>query len=350
MAGTTVAILSPGEMGSGIACLLKAHQFRVITSISGRSSYTYNRAIASKIEFVSSDIDLINQADFILSIVPPSEALPTARRVGYAYTYAARGNKSPLYYFDLNAVSPNLAEKVQDVFSKPTAGANNVVRFIDGAILGGVPEFIQGPGGVGGVWRKPRVVVSGKEKLVGDSGRLLEEVLGLRWVGDRVGQASGLKMCFASLTKGLTGLAVQSFTTASNLSLLPALKEELAIFYPPLLTFLESAVPNVPPKAYRFVREMEEIADTHAEAGFSRAVFSGIADIYRGVAQDEVLGKERSGERNKGQTVDDFADTYGEGMRRREEVNRNGNNGGVQDGVELEKKWMGRAVERMAID
>lgn len=36
MAGTTVAILSPGEMGSGIACLLKAHQFRVITSISGR--------------------------------------------------------------------------------------------------------------------------------------------------------------------------------------------------------------------------------------------------------------------------------------------------------------------------
>jgi len=87
------------------------------------------------------------------------------------------------------------------VFSKPTAGANSVVRFIDGAILGGVPEFMQGPGGVGGVWRKPRVVVSGKEKLVGDGGRLLEEVLGLRWVGDRVGQASGLKMCFASLTK-----------------------------------------------------------------------------------------------------------------------------------------------------
>jgi hypothetical protein len=94
---------------------------------------------------------------------------------------------------------------------------------------------------------------------------------------------------------------------------------------------------------------MEEIADTHAEAGFSRAVFSGIADVYRGVAQDDVLGKERSGERKRGLTVDDFADTYDRGMRRREEVNRNGNGSGQQD-VELEKKWMGRAVERILMD
>lgn len=150
------------------------------------------------------------------------------------------------------------------------------------------------------------------------------------------------------LQQGLTGLAVQSFTTASTLSLLPALKEELAIFNQPLLTFLEKSIPAVPPRAYRFVREMEEIADTHAEAGFSRAVFSGVADVYRGIAQDDVLGKERCGERSRGQTVEDFADTYGQGMRRREEVNRNANGGG-QDG-ELEKKWMGRAVDRMLID
>jgi Domain of unknown function (DUF1932) len=113
------------------------------------------------------------------------------------------------------------------------------------------------------------------------------------------------------------------------------------------MDFLEKAVPSVPPKAYRFVRELEEVADTHAEAGFSRAVFSGIADIYRGVAQDDILGKERTEERSRGQTVDDFADTYWEGMRRREEKNLNRHQ---QDGGGPPEKWMGRAVERMLID
>lgn len=165
-----------------------------ILSTSTYSSYTTDRATASQIEFVNSDVDLINQADFILSVVPPSESLPIARRVGYAYTYVARGNKPPLYFIDLNATSPGLAEKTEEVFARPGMSGTGV-RFVDGAILGGPPEFVDGQ------WRKPRIVVSGPERLVGEAGQRLEEALGLRWVGERVGQASGLKMCFASLTK-----------------------------------------------------------------------------------------------------------------------------------------------------
>lgn len=120
--------------------------------------------------------------------------MPIARRVGYAYTYVARGNKPPLYFIDLNATSPGLAEKTEEVFARPGMSGTGV-RFVDGAILGGPPEFIEGQ------WRKPRIVVSGPERLVGEAGQRLEEALGLRWVGERVGQASGLKMCFASLTK-----------------------------------------------------------------------------------------------------------------------------------------------------
>lgn len=126
--------------------------------------------------------------------MPPSESLPIARRVGYAYTYVARGNKPPLYFIDLNATSPGLAEKTEEVFARPGMSGTGV-RFVDGAILGGPPELIEGQ------WRKPRIVVSGPERLVGEAGQRLEEALGLRWVGERVGQASGLKMCFASLTK-----------------------------------------------------------------------------------------------------------------------------------------------------
>lgn len=165
-----------------------------------RSSYTTDRAAACHIEFVSSDVDLINQADFILSVVPPSESLPTARRVGYAYTYVARGNKPPLYFIDLNATSPGLAERIEEVFARPGIGGTGV-RFVDGAILGGPPEYVPTPENPGGEWRKPRIVLSGPERLVGEAGQRLEEALGFKWVGDRVGQASGLKMCFASLTK-----------------------------------------------------------------------------------------------------------------------------------------------------
>lgn len=143
--------------------------------------------------------------------------------------------------------------------------------------------------------------------------------------------------------QGLTGLAVQSFTTASHLSLLPELKEELFAYFPPLLTFLEKSIPATPPKAYRWVREMEEIADTHSQTGFSRAVFSGIAEVYRGVSQDDELGKERPEERSRGTTVEDFADCVREGLSRKEEEN-------IRSSAGEEKNWMGRAVERMLID
>jgi len=84
---------------------------------------------------------------------------------------------------------------------------------------------------------------------------------------------------------------------------------------------------------------MEEIADTHSQTGFSRAVFSGIAEVYRGVAQDDELRKERPEGRVRGTTVEDFADCVREGLNRKEEAN---NRAGE------ERKW--RTVESMLID
>lgn len=49
------------------------------------------------------------------------------------------------------------------------------------------------------------------------------------------------------------------------------------------------------PKAYRWVREMEEIAKTHAEeGGFELEIFHGVAEVYRSVAEETVLGEEVS--------------------------------------------------------
>ena len=74
----TVAVLSIGQMGLGISALLLAHGFRVITNVSDRSAATQERASSAGIEQLASDEEIVQQADYLLSIVPPIDAPATA--------------------------------------------------------------------------------------------------------------------------------------------------------------------------------------------------------------------------------------------------------------------------------
>jgi hypothetical protein len=122
-------------------------------------------------------------------------------------------------------------------------------------------------------------------------------------------------MCFASTTKGFIAICTQAFTTAHRLGVLSELKKEMADFIPATLKSAEGGVPGMPPKAYRWVREMEEIAATHAEeGGFELSLFEGVAGVYRTVAEDTVLGAEKTGDRKRGRTVEDVAAAMGEGL------------------------------------
>ena len=59
----------------------------------------------------------------------------------------------------------------------------------------------------------------------------------------------------------------------------------------------------MPPKAYRWVGEMEEIASTFAALGLPPDLLKGAADIYRLVGTTP-LGAETPEERREGQTLD----------------------------------------------
>jgi hypothetical protein len=68
----------------------------------------------------------------------------------------------------------------------------------------------------------------------------------------------------------------------------------------------------MPPKAYRWVPEMLEIAKTLGSAGITTKVFEGTAEIYRFVA-GTTLGKEtpeqsRANERSGQQVVQSLAE------------------------------------------
>ena len=80
-----IAIHSAGAMGSALSRRLREHGARVLTSLSGRSAATVERARAAGMEDVPRPT--IATADLLLSIVPPGEAVALA---GELVTYLSR--------------------------------------------------------------------------------------------------------------------------------------------------------------------------------------------------------------------------------------------------------------------
>ncbi|OQO12757.1 hypothetical protein B0A48_02221 [Cryoendolithus antarcticus] len=301
-------------MGAGIARLLSAHGYRVVTNASGRSPATQARCSANNVELLPTDLDLCNQADYILSIVPQRDAVATAERVIAVSSnpdFAKRQN--PLYFLDLNAISPSSARANDELFAKSAPD----IRLIDGGIIGGSPKLKED-----GAWSRPSVVVSGPNDLreAQPSGAHLAEVLNVRHINATVGSASGLKMCFAAINKGFTALALQSLTTANSLGVVDELQKHMTEFSPRLGLQMNGSLPAMPPKAYRWILEMVEIAKTFEEdGGFSREenLFHPMTEIYRLVTDDTELGKEQTDDRKRGKTPGDVALLMSEGLQRR---------------------------------
>ncbi len=63
-------------------------------------------------------------------------------------------------------------------------------------------------------------------------------------------------------------------------------------------------VPGMPPKAYRWIGEMEEIARTFSDLGLPPQMPHGAASLYRFIEGTE-LGKETPEQRQRGQTLED---------------------------------------------
>jgi hypothetical protein len=59
----------------------------------------------------------------------------------------------------------------------------------------------------------------------------------------------------------------------------------------------------MPPKAYRWVGEMEEIAATFAELGMTPNILTGAADMYRFIAETPI-GKESPETRDQSRGMD----------------------------------------------
>ncbi|KAK8169015.1 6-phosphogluconate dehydrogenase [Phyllosticta citrichinensis] len=311
MAGSraSVGIISIGDMGLGIAKLLQAHNYHVLTTCVGRRlaslSPTQRRVESASIELLPDRVQLVNRSDYLLSIVPPGQAVATAEAIIAAYQQHTRpASSNPLYYLDLNAIAPSTARHISAAFATKAP----TIRFIDGGIIGGPPLLAPSTSPTDPVtWKRPSIPLSGPHELASaqPSGAHLAATLRTKHLSPDVGTASGLKACFASLTKGYTALAIQSFSTASQLGVLEHLLREMDAANPLGRQQAERGLVGMPNKAYRWVAEMDEIGKTFDEDGGwgGENVYKQVAGVYRVVADDTELGS-REGKMEVQEAVD----------------------------------------------
>jgi 3-hydroxyisobutyrate dehydrogenase-like beta-hydroxyacid dehydrogenase len=256
---TTIGVLGAGAMGSAIGQRLTQAGARVLTSLDGRGAASIARARDAGMQDAS--LDALAACDFILSIVPPGVALETAERMTPALTQAAR----KAVYVDCNAVNPATAANIARVIE--ASGA----PFVDGGIIGAPSS--------------PKFYMSGEpaERTL----TLNEHGLVVRVLNGPVGAASALKMSYAGITKGLTALGATMSLAAQRNGAADALMAELSESQPELAAWLSHNVPRMPPKAYRWVAEMEEIADFVGAEFPEHRIYEGAAALYARLAKDK---------------------------------------------------------------
>ena len=110
-------------------------------------------------------------------------------------------------------------------------------------------------------------------------------------LGGEVGQASGIKMCYAAMTKGSWALYTQLLMAAEMMGLTEPLLAEFQSGQQAMLQRMERGLPTVPPRSRRWVSEMEEIRDTFAGLGMTPSLFEGVAEMYRFIGSTP-LGEE----------------------------------------------------------
>jgi len=272
--GPTVVVIAMGEMGSGLARRLKERGASIRTSLTGRRAASAARARAAGAESFDDDRALLEGSDFMLSVVPPGSARDLARRLAPALQAVAR---KPVY-IDCNAIAPQTAREVAAILA-PTG-----CLFADGGIVGGPPK---------GEDAGPRIYVSGHAAQA--AAQLTRQGLDMRVLAGDVGVASAFKLSYAGFTKGVVGLASEMILGATQAGVADELKREIASSLPQLLAWIQKRVPEMYPKSYRWVAEMEEISAYLAGVPGGGEIYTGMARLYADLAES---AKQRGGQGN----------------------------------------------------
>jgi 3-hydroxyisobutyrate dehydrogenase-like beta-hydroxyacid dehydrogenase len=114
--------------------------------------------------------------------------------------------------------------------------------------------------------------------------------LHVRVIEGRLGSASALKMSYGGITKGLIFVSSAMLLAAARAGVAAPLAAELSESEPQLLASLSRRIPDMLPKAYRWVAEMEQISGFAAADPSAAALYQAAAQFYDRMAADVVTG------------------------------------------------------------
>jgi 3-hydroxyisobutyrate dehydrogenase-like beta-hydroxyacid dehydrogenase len=277
----TVGVLGIGEMGTAVAKLLHDNGVRVVTTLAGRSEKTKANAVKAGVEDLGSMEEVVRVSDLVLSMLSSDAARGLALLVGEA----AKSVGTHPMYGEFNAVAPGTVQAIE-------ADIGGSMDVVDGGIVGG-------PGNL------PAATIYLSGPRANEVAAISEFGFTTRVLGDVVGQASGMKLCYAGMTKGLSTMALDLLLAATALGVEGPVLEQYQRSMSGVLQFVDRFVPGNPKRAVRRAEEMPEVAAMMESLGFSGSIHRAAHERMKWLGE---LGMDTDGAANAAEVAKQIID------------------------------------------
>lgn len=210
----------------------------------------------------TSHADLAARADFIVSAVTASQAVPVAQA-------CVAGIRAGAFFLDFNSASPGAKQRAAGLIG--AAGG----RYVEGAVMTSIPPY------------RIRVPLL----LGGPDARALEPLVNAlgfdaKVSSEKLGVASATKMCRSVMIKGLEAMIIESFTSARHYGVEDAVIASLQETFPGIDWEKQAAYffQRMIEHGRRRSEEVREVAETVREAGLTPWSAAGTAERQAWVA------------------------------------------------------------------
>jgi len=261
-----VGLVGYGEVGRILAEDLRAQGVAVVAydvKLDGpQAAALREHAATHGVTLADSHVALAQRADFIVSAVTASQAVPVAQAV-------APGLRRGAWFLDFNSASPGAKQRA----AASIDGAGG--RYVEAAVMTSIPPYrIRVPlllGGASAADLAPLLATLGFDAKVASA---------------KLGVASATKMCRSVMIKGLEAMIIESFTAARAYGVEDAVLASLHETFPGIDWEKQGAYffQRVIEHGRRRSEELREVAETVREVGLTPWSSAGTAERQAWVA------------------------------------------------------------------
>ncbi len=261
-----IGLIGYGEVGRILAEDLRAQGVQIsaydLKLDGSQAGALREHAAQHGVALAASHADLASQADFIVSAVTASQAVPVAEACAPAI-------KQTAFFLDFNSASPGAKQRA--AASIDAAGG----RYVEGAVMTSIPPYrIKVPlllGGPNAAELLPHLSTLGFDAKV---------------ASDKLGVASATKMCRSVMIKGLEAMVIESFTAARAYGVEDAVLTSLKETFPGIDWEKQGAYffQRVIEHGRRRSEEVREVAETVRDIGLEPWSAAGTAERQAWVA------------------------------------------------------------------